>query len=61
VVEGVEHPHPIKVVLYELLELLLDDPHHIFSLRAQPHDQLSYFSDLPSVNVGNSASARFLM
>ena len=26
-IEGVEHPHPIKAMLYKLLELLLDDPH----------------------------------
>ena len=26
-VQGVEHPHPIKAALYELSELLLDDPH----------------------------------
>ena len=48
-------------MLYELLELLLDDPTLCFSLWAQPCDQLSYFFGLPPVNAGNGASTGFLM
>ena len=59
--EGVEHPYPIKAMPHELLELLLNDLTFFFSRREQPHDQLSCFSGLSSVNVGNGASVGFLM
>ena len=56
-----EHLHPIKAKLYELLELLLDDSHLVLlSVGATAH-QLSRFFGLPPVNAGNNVAAGFLM
>ena len=60
-VEVVEHPHPVKAMSHELLELHLNNLHLLLLPAGRAHDQLSYLSGLLLVKRRNGASAEFLM
>jgi len=60
-VKGVEHPHPVKAIPYELLELLLDDLHLVpHRVGTAPRPTLLHHRPSP-VNTGNGAPTGFLM